>query len=110
MLTWFQEHSPALLPFGIARYLRDVEIRPEAAVRALQFHPEFWLWCRAVMQGGTGDTVPQTLIDERFDVLRVGRNVYPRDFEILIVTEEALESGRVGCSRGRQLIFREPVD
>jgi hypothetical protein len=106
MRDWFKKEHGDVLPYGIPRRLRNVEIQSEAEVFGLHFNLDFWLWCQRVTTGFGLWGAPAALLAGEFDVLRVGVDLHPGDFEYVIITEDALARGRVVCSEGPTVVLR----
>ena len=71
----------------------------------MPFDQALVLTLQRITRGPGGVPAPVALLAEGFDVARITRNEYPRTYELVVVTERALDAGLVDCSPGRELIF-----
>lgn len=100
-----EEEFPQVLPHGIVRRLRQIDVSEQARVVKVRFSELLVFQLQKITAGAGGVPAPAALMAEEFDVARVVRQAYPRSYELTVVTERALAEGRVRCSRGRELVF-----
>jgi hypothetical protein len=107
MWTQLKREFPLVLPHGIVRRLRDVEISAEASVVKVGFDQRLILGLQDITCGEGGAPAPAALLSAEFDVARIVRQEFPTSYELIVVTEEALARGLVHCSPGREFVFGE---
>ena len=105
MRRQFERVAHEILAYRITRRLRDVEVDAEAQVVSVGHDLPLVLELQEITTMARGGRAPAALLREEFDVARIVHSVYPADFELVVVTERALEEDMVRCSRGRDLVF-----
>lgn len=99
-----RDHSE-MLPHGVVRQLRDVDFSEDARVVKVPFRAWLQLELQKITRGDGNVQAPGPLLAGNFDVVRIVQQAYPFSYELIVVTEEALETDLVHCSPGHELVF-----
>ncbi|HWM54587.1 MAG TPA: hypothetical protein VNO20_04275 [Solirubrobacterales bacterium] len=102
---WLNQKFPNVMEHGVHHRLRDVELLPAAKLVRVKYDPVLDVWLRKLMLGIGDRRAPALLSHADFDVARCIQTFHPNHFELLMITEQALSSGRVLCTPGREQVF-----